>query len=41
MHRACIPYGILCTIEDDLILIVAVMHFSREPDYWKHRLPRP
>ena len=40
--RRCIanvfPYGILYTIEDDLILIVAVMHFSREPGYWKRRL---
>ena len=32
------PYGILYTIEDDLVLIVAVMHFSREPGYWKRRL---
>jgi hypothetical protein len=32
------PYGILYTIEADFILIVAVMHFSREPDYWKGRL---
>lgn len=43
--RRCIahvfPYGILYTIEHDLILILAVMHFSREPDYWKHRIPRP
>jgi toxin ParE1/3/4 len=43
--RRCIthvfPYGILYTIEQNLILIVAVMHFSREPDYWKHRIPKP
>jgi toxin ParE1/3/4 len=32
------PYGILFTIEPDYILIVAVMHCSREPGYWKHRL---
>jgi toxin ParE1/3/4 len=31
------PYGILYTIEDDFILIVAVMHCSREPGYWKDR----
>jgi toxin ParE1/3/4 len=31
------PYGILYTIESDYILIVAVMHCSREPGYWKHR----
>ena len=40
--RRCItkrfPYGILYTIEEDYILILAVMHFSRDPSYWKHRL---
>ena len=33
------PYAILYTIEDDFVLIVAVAHFSREPGYWKHRVP--
>ena len=32
------PYGILYTIEPDYVLIVAVAHCSREPEYWKHRL---
>ena len=32
------PYGILYTIEEDYILIVAVMHCSREPGYWKDRV---
>ena len=32
------PYGILYTIEPDYVLIVAVMHCSREPGYWRHRL---
>jgi len=32
------PYGILYTIEDDYILIVAVMHCSRVPGYWKKRI---
>ena len=32
------PYGVLYTIEGDFILIIAVMHFSREPGYWKHRI---
>ena len=32
------PYGALYTIEPDLILIVAVMHGSREPGYWKRRI---
>ncbi|WP_414530097.1 hypothetical protein [Nodularia chucula] len=30
-------YGILYTIEQDYILILAVMHCSREPGYWKSR----
>lgn len=32
------PYGVLYTIEADSILILAVMHFSREPGYWKQRI---
>lgn len=35
------PYAILYTIEDDFILIVAVMHCSREPDYWRNRVDKP
>lgn len=35
------PYGILYTIEPDFVLIVAVMHCSREPGYWKRRLAKP
>jgi toxin ParE1/3/4 len=31
------PYEILYTIEQDYILILAVMHYSREPGYWKNR----
>jgi toxin ParE1/3/4 len=31
------PYGILYIIEPDYILILAVMHCSREPKYWKDR----
>lgn len=31
------PYSILYTIEADYILILAVMHCSREPGYWKSR----
>jgi toxin ParE1/3/4 len=30
------PYGILYTIEQDYILILAVMHCSQEPGYWKN-----
>jgi plasmid stabilization system protein ParE len=32
------PYALLYTIEDDFLLIVAVMHCSREPGYWKIRI---
>ena len=35
------PYGVLYTIEPDFVLIVAVMHCSREPGYWKRRLTKP
>lgn len=31
------PYGVLYTIEQDYILIVAIMHCSREPGYWRSR----
>ncbi len=34
------PYGILYTVEDGFILIIAVAHSSREPGYWRHRLER-
>jgi plasmid stabilization system protein ParE len=33
------PYGVLYTIERDLILIIAVAHGSRMPGYWRERLP--
>ena len=32
------PYAILYSIESDYILIIAVMHCSREPGYWRHRI---
>lgn len=35
------PFGVLYTIEVDYILILAVMHGSREPGYWKSRGPIP
>jgi toxin ParE1/3/4 len=31
------PFGILYTVEEDSILIVAVAHGSRDPGYWQHR----
>ena len=33
------PYGILYSIEPGRIFILAVMHLSREPDYWRSRTP--
>ena len=32
------PYGIIYSIEEDNIFILAVMHLYREPDYWKSRI---
>ena len=35
------PYAVLYTIEDDCILIVAIMHGKRRPGYWRHRITEP
>lgn len=32
------PYGIYYTIEPDYILVGAVMHMKRHPEYWKERV---
>ncbi len=32
------PFAVLYTIEADFVLIVAVMHCSRKPGYWRHRI---
>ncbi len=32
------PYGIIFAPLAERIVIIAVMHLSREPGYWKHRL---
>jgi len=32
------PYGVLYSVDADIILIVAVMHGSREPGYWRSRV---
>jgi plasmid stabilization system protein ParE len=32
------PYAVLYSIELDHVLVIAVMHCSREPGYWRHRL---
>jgi toxin ParE1/3/4 len=31
------PYAVLYTIEQDCVLILAVMHCHREPGYWRRR----
>jgi hypothetical protein len=34
------PYGLIYAVEDGDILVVAVAHLHREPDYWRERLER-
>jgi hypothetical protein len=31
------PYGVIYQITDKEVFIIAVMHLSREPSYWKER----
>ena len=31
------PYGIIYRVKPDEIRLLAVMHYRREPDYWKYR----
>lgn len=35
------PYKLLYAIEPDHILIIAVAHQHRQPDYWLHRINEP
>ncbi|MFT4589942.1 MAG: plasmid stabilization system protein ParE [Candidatus Binatia bacterium] len=41
-HRKCrirkFPFALIYALEDDVILIVAVMDLRRKPNYWKDRL---
>ena len=32
------PYGIIYPVRDDEVLIVAVAHLHREPDYWQKHI---
>lgn len=32
------PYGVLYSIENDYVIILAVMHHSRKPGYWRTRM---
>jgi len=34
------PYGIIYQVRKETLLVVAVMHLSREPETWKSRLAR-
>ncbi|MCX5646574.1 MAG: type II toxin-antitoxin system RelE/ParE family toxin [Phycisphaerae bacterium] len=31
------PFGVLFRLSDDQVVVVAVMHLRRHPDYWKGR----
>jgi plasmid stabilization system protein ParE len=41
IHRECpvrrFPFRIIYRITEDRILVVAIAHAKRHPDYWKHR----
>jgi plasmid stabilization system protein ParE len=39
-HFEVFPYSIVFQIEESVIQVIAVMHFSRKPGYWKNRKPR-
>jgi len=34
------PYGLVYTNDNEVIIIVAVMHLHRKPGYWKSRLTK-
>ncbi|MGY3448608.1 type II toxin-antitoxin system RelE/ParE family toxin [Bradyrhizobium sp. USDA 4353] len=34
------PYGLIYTLDGDDILVLAVAHLHRRPDYWRDRLKR-
>ena len=41
VRRCCVerfPFGVVFREEDHEIQIIAVVHFKRDPDYWKKRL---
>lgn len=33
------PYYIAFVLRDEIVLVVAVAHAARHPDYWKNRMP--
>lgn len=34
------PYGILYKVEPEEIVVIAVAHLQRKPDYWKERIQK-
>jgi len=34
------PYGVIYQVRKNILLIVAVMHLSREPETWKSQLKK-
>ena len=32
------PYGLICGLEDDMMIVVAVAHLHRKPRYWGERI---
>ena len=40
-HRRCrlrrFPYGVICSITDDTVLVAAVYHLHRRPGSWRER----
>ena len=34
------PFGVIYSLEDNYIYVVAVMHLSRKPDYWIKRISK-
>jgi plasmid stabilization system protein ParE len=32
------PYGVLYSEEDGVMIVIAVMHLHRDPDYWEKRI---
>ena len=34
------PFSLIYSVEEDAILIVAVAHYGRRPEYWKERSTR-
>jgi toxin ParE1/3/4 len=37
VHR--FPYAVIYSMDGHQLIVFAVMHFRRKPDYWRERLP--